>query len=248
MATQYDEIARAYDRLIGGLPVRQLIEYTYRRLIGDVRGKSVLDLACGNGFYTRIFKEQGASRVLGVDLSAELIAIAREHEAAQPLGMEYRVGDGSALGKLGDFDIVTTAFLLNYAPTREALLAMSESIAGNLRGDRFVAINLNVAEGGKFYGDESYFQRYGVRYQLTKGSLDGQATVHMTIAHGADQAEFDVCHLPAGDYEWALRRAGFSSVRWHNPEMSPAFAKQHDPATWKDFLTTPSIVILECQR
>src|SRR5262245_37176102 len=121
MATQYDEIARTYDRMIGELPVRQLIEYTYRRLIGDVSGKSVLDLACGNGFYTRIFKEQGASRVLGVDLSAELIALARGHEAAQPLGVEYRVGDGSVLGKLGDFDIVTTAFLLNFAPTREAL-------------------------------------------------------------------------------------------------------------------------------
>lgn len=248
MATQYDEIARAYDRMIGDLPVRQVIEYTYRRLIGDVRGKSVLDLACGNGFYTRIFKDQGAARVLGVDLSAELIALAREHEAAQPLGVEYRVGDGNTLGKLGDFDIVTTAFLLNYAPTREVLLAMCEGIAENLRGDRFVAINLNVVEGDQFYDNESYFHRYGVRYQVTDGSLDKQATVHMTIAHGGDQVEFDVCHLPASDYEWALHRAGFSSVRWHKPEISPTFAKQHDPAHWNDFLNTPSIAVLECQR
>lgn len=248
MATQYDEIARAYDRMIGDLPVRQYIEYTYRRLIGDVRGKSVLDLACGNGFYTRIFKEQGASRVLGVDLSAELIALARGHEAAAPLGVEYQVGDGGTLGKLGDFDVVTTAFLLNYAPTREALLAMCEGIAKNLRGDHFVAINLNVVDAEKFYGDESYFERYGVLYEVTDGSLDKQAKVHMTIAHGADRIEFDVCHLPAADYDWALRRAGFSSVRWVKPEMSPAFAKRHDPAHWQDYVTTPSITCLEARR
>jgi hypothetical protein len=30
-----------------------LPRYTFLRLIGDLRGKSVLDLACGEGYYTR---------------------------------------------------------------------------------------------------------------------------------------------------------------------------------------------------
>ena len=44
------------------------------RALGDVRGKSLLDLACGDGFYTRRFRaECGADPVVGVDLSPKQI-------------------------------------------------------------------------------------------------------------------------------------------------------------------------------
>jgi toxoflavin synthase len=42
---------------------------------------SVLDLACGEGFYTRLLRQTGAGRVVGVDLSAGMIALARQEEA-----------------------------------------------------------------------------------------------------------------------------------------------------------------------
>jgi predicted methyltransferase len=31
------------------------------RLIGDPTGKAVIDIACGEGFYTRMIRQQGAS-------------------------------------------------------------------------------------------------------------------------------------------------------------------------------------------
>ena len=49
-------------------------------LIGDVAGKSVVDLACGEGFYTRRIRQAGAKRVLGVDLSEGMIELARKQE------------------------------------------------------------------------------------------------------------------------------------------------------------------------
>ncbi len=248
MTTQYDSIAATYDRIIGNLPVRQMLEYTYRARIGDVTGKSVLDLACGNGLYTRKFKQQGAARVVGVDLSPELIRIAQEHEAREKLGMEYQVGDGGTLGKLGDFDVVTTAFLLNYAPNRDVLLQMCRTVYDNLRGERFVAINLNVRQGARFYDDETY-KKYGIFYHLTGGTLEHGASIHMTVAVGNDKVEFDVCHLPASDYEWALKTAGFKTVTWHDPQLSPELEqKTGGRAFWQDYLDTPSIIILECVK
>lgn len=101
MSTQYDPIAQQYDDIIRNVPIRQMVEYTYQQVIGDVSGQSVLDLACGNGLYTRTFKHKGASRVVGVDLSEELIRLARVHEQQDPLGIEYRVGDGQQLGNIG---------------------------------------------------------------------------------------------------------------------------------------------------
>src|SRR5688572_12592135 len=38
--------------------------------LGDIRGKSLLDVACGDGFYTRRFRtECAANPVMGIDLS-----------------------------------------------------------------------------------------------------------------------------------------------------------------------------------
>jgi toxoflavin synthase len=64
------------------------------RLIGDPTGKKVIDIACGEGFYTRMIRQRGAAKVTGVDLSEKMIGLARASEAQEPLGIDYIVGDG----------------------------------------------------------------------------------------------------------------------------------------------------------
>jgi 2-polyprenyl-3-methyl-5-hydroxy-6-metoxy-1,4-benzoquinol methylase len=46
--------------------------------IGDVAGKSVLDIGCGSGVYSVDFARRGARRVLGVDFSANMLELARQ--------------------------------------------------------------------------------------------------------------------------------------------------------------------------
>ena len=50
------------------------------KLIGDVRGRLVLDLACGEGYNTRILARKGA-KVTGVDFSEKLIELAKREES-----------------------------------------------------------------------------------------------------------------------------------------------------------------------
>jgi 2-polyprenyl-3-methyl-5-hydroxy-6-metoxy-1,4-benzoquinol methylase len=52
------------------------LEYAFH-LLGDVRGKSVLDLGCGSGESVVILAHLGA-KVLGIDISPDLIAIAEQ--------------------------------------------------------------------------------------------------------------------------------------------------------------------------
>ena len=69
MAAEYDDLVRQYQRS-KELPFRVYSEIPdHLELLGDLRGRSVLDLACGEGFYTRLIKKAGADRVVGVDLS-----------------------------------------------------------------------------------------------------------------------------------------------------------------------------------
>ncbi|MXY55621.1 MAG: class I SAM-dependent methyltransferase, partial [Gammaproteobacteria bacterium] len=73
---EYDAIARGYQES-KRLPFREHIErHTLFQLLGDVAGKTVLDLACGDGFYTRLLRQAGASQVTGVDISRAMIELA----------------------------------------------------------------------------------------------------------------------------------------------------------------------------
>src|SRR5437763_15976790 len=144
MDTDYDQIAGQYKRA-KLQPWRTHIErYTLLRLVGDLAGKAVLDLACGEGYYTRELRRRGAARVVGVDLSAGMIGLAEAEEARRPLGVEYRVGDARALDVPGEFDLAFAAYLLNYAHTAEELTQMCRPVARALRpGGRFVTANTN---------------------------------------------------------------------------------------------------------
>ena len=76
MTTNYDPIAELYKRA-KQQPWRAHIEaFTLMRLIGDPTGKTLIDLACGEGFYTRMIRQRGAAKVTGVDLSEKMIGLA----------------------------------------------------------------------------------------------------------------------------------------------------------------------------
>lgn len=77
-------------------------------LIGNVQSQIVLDLACGEGYNTRILARKGA-RVTGVDFSESMIESARVEEENEKLGIKYCVLDVTRLEGLSDghFDLVT---------------------------------------------------------------------------------------------------------------------------------------------
>ncbi len=76
---------------------------------GDVNGLRVLDVGCGQGWFSRLLASNGAE-VTGIDISDRQIANALEHEERSPLGIEYRVADAGQLSGIwepGSFDLVT---------------------------------------------------------------------------------------------------------------------------------------------
>jgi SAM-dependent methyltransferase len=62
------------------------------RLLGDLRGKRVLDLGCGNGSAGITFAQQGAI-VIAIDGSDAHLARARERSEREEVKVEWRKGD-----------------------------------------------------------------------------------------------------------------------------------------------------------
>jgi SAM-dependent methyltransferase len=88
---RYDDIADWYARWVdddGGLIVSGVGDL----LPTTLRGSLVLDVACGHGRASRGLARLGA-RVVGVDLSANLLAIARARDVEDRLGIVYHAAD-----------------------------------------------------------------------------------------------------------------------------------------------------------
>jgi SAM-dependent methyltransferase len=94
--------------------------------IGDLHGQDVLDAGCGEGYNTRILARRGA-RMMGVDLSERMIALAREEERREPLGIRYLRTSYADLAQLADasFDVVVSFMAMMDGPHFDR--AMTES-------------------------------------------------------------------------------------------------------------------------
>jgi SAM-dependent methyltransferase len=72
------------------------LEYAFH-LLGDARAKTVLDLGCGTGENIIPLLERGA-RVIGMDISPDLIAIAQKRLSGANLEATLSAGDAYATG------------------------------------------------------------------------------------------------------------------------------------------------------
>lgn len=92
-------------------------------IVGDWRGKSVLDLGCGGGFMAEALKERGAT-VTGVDLSEAAIGAARQHAKLNGLQIDYCVGGGESLPFAdGIFDIAICVDVLEHVEDLNRVLS-----------------------------------------------------------------------------------------------------------------------------
>lgn len=104
-------------------------------LPADLRGKRVLDAGCGTGVMSVELARRGA-QVLAVDLSATLIALARERLPAD-IGeghIDFEVGDMAALAT-GEFDhVVAMDSLIHYdvADGIQVLARIAPRVRGSL--------------------------------------------------------------------------------------------------------------------
>jgi SAM-dependent methyltransferase len=244
--TQYDAIALDYQKISAAVPLRDAEWYSLRVRLGDLTGLSVLDLACGDGMGTRLLKRWGAERVVGVDISPQMIALAQQQEEAQPLGIEYRIADAATLGKIGEFDRVAAAYLLHYAENREQLRRMAQTVYDNLApGQLFVASIANVLQPPQPIVDH---RKYGFSFRLLDDTLHEGARLRGTLYLGERTVDFDFHWLPWEAYEEAFRAAGFSSWTIEPFLIPPDSDRTRGEGFWDEYLAAPSAMHITCHR
>jgi 23S rRNA-/tRNA-specific pseudouridylate synthase/ubiquinone/menaquinone biosynthesis C-methylase UbiE len=213
VSTSWDHVAGWYDDMID----RGRSDHFSRviipgavRLLGDLRGKKVVDVACGQGAFAGELTARGAA-VIGVDASAQLIAAARRTAR----GAGFEVGDARELGSLGlnDVDAVTCIMaLMNIDP----LEPVFKGVAAMLKpGGVFVSVVLHPAFRAP---EQTSWQWEGAagqakQFRRVDGYLShGQTEIVMNpgaVAKGAAKVVTWTFHRPLQTYARYLLQSGF---------------------------------------
>ncbi|PTL82248.1 class I SAM-dependent methyltransferase [Vitiosangium sp. GDMCC 1.1324] len=250
--TEFDAFVRAYED-DENFHYRRYVEApSFFEALGDITGQSVLDLGCGAGLYTRRLAQRGAARVVGLDISPNMIDYARAREAEEPRGIQYVLDDASNAGRLGPFDVVTGVYVLPYAQTLEKLRAMCRGAHDALRpGGRFITVVVNPEA---HFARKDFYRKYGF-------TLVPLRPEHAGLEHLPDGAPVRLVsyildkRIDVTPYCWShetltsvLKEVGFSQVRWRAVEVSPEGSAAFGLDYWRDILESPPAVPLACVK
>ncbi|KAF2160907.1 hypothetical protein M409DRAFT_59687 [Zasmidium cellare ATCC 36951] len=196
MSTQYNAIQGPYDELrkktipiVERVNVRSLVTLF-------IQDATVLDLACGTGFYSRHFVKWGPCKVVGVDISSAMIEQARAMNASDDAEFIEANCDTPTIFPGGPFDVIFGAWYLNYAATGSAMLEMFRNVLLNLKpGGRLVADTQPPANDPVEYIRRECEQR---PLPIASGGL--YTTINKEVADGV----YDHYHsaTPAGDLDF----------------------------------------------
>lgn len=191
----------------GDFAKRHLLNPVLLRMLGDLRGRRVLDAGCGHGYLSRMLAARGAE-VTAVEPGQSLFAYATEKEAQRQQGIRYLQADLCHLPDLGPpFDAVVASMVLMAIPDwTAAMRACTRALAP---GGVFVFSIIHpcfeqLASSWRQHGE------FRTREYLADYEIPGP--------HAPD------FHRPLSDYLNELARLGCQLREMAEPGLDPAIA------------------------
>jgi SAM-dependent methyltransferase len=207
-----------------------------RALLPDLRGKAVLDLGCGFGWFCRWAREHGAAQVLGLDVSENMLAKAREM-TADPAIRYQRADLEQVVLPAASFDLAYSSLALHYI---ESLAGLMEQVRDALLPEgRFVF----SVEHPIFTASDrpEWIELGGCRYWLLNNYLLEERRTTDWLAPGVIKQ-----HRMIGTYLMLLIRLGFR-IR-HIEEWSPSEQQVAARPEWAEFRERPMFLLVSAQR
>lgn len=113
---KYAEMLRSQKGLEGAGEWHEL-----RKLMPDFQDRKVLDLGCGYGWHCKYAAEQGASEVLGIDISRKMIHMAQKKNAHQHIVYRQAAMEDLEFPEKS-FEIVISSLALHYVEDYSGLV------------------------------------------------------------------------------------------------------------------------------
>jgi SAM-dependent methyltransferase len=205
----YSQLRRSVDGL-DGAPEWP----TLKSMLPELGGRRVVDLGCGFGWFCRWAREAGAASVLGLDVSANMLARARE--TTPDPAIVYRQADLETLElPAASFDLAYSSLTLHYIEKLTAL---------------FATVHRALAPGGSFVfsAEHPLYTEPGADYldegpRTTDWLAQGVVKQHRTLARYLNlliEAGFTIRRVE----EWGPTREEIAAhPEWKIDHRRPAF-------------------------
>ncbi len=171
---KYNEIAEHYHNWRTkmnpkGWIYNELLEMpSILKLIGNGKGKKILDFGCGTGIYTKLLTKKGA-RVKGFDISPKMLKIAKKENP----NLDLRVGSGNKIPFDEKFDIVLASLVIEYFNDWDKVFKQINKVLkkggffvfsmGNPVSDSTQKVNKNkplIREFGNYFKEERQYSTW----------------------------------------------------------------------------------------
>ncbi len=152
-----------------------------RKLLPDLNGKSVLDLGCGYGHNCIDFVNRGAVRVVGIDISEKMLAVAKEESAHSKI--EYRNMSMTDISNLDEkFDFIYSSLAFHYVKDFDTFAKDMYSVL-NVNGQLLFSqehpiITSTVDGAGHFNKNENCEK---VSYTFSNYNQPGERKIHWYV-------------------------------------------------------------------
>jgi len=214
-STSWGGVAQWYDSLLEDSDdsfQSKVIMPNLIRVLDPKKGMIVLDVACGQGYFTRAFASGGATAI-GCDVSRELIEAAKKRT---PAGIDFHIALAHKLAFAADasVDVVTIVLALqNIENMSEVLIEVSRVLKPG--GRLMIVLNhpmFRIPDRSSWQWDE----RLGKQYRRVDAYLsDAKKLIDMAPGEtDKNKKKFTVSfHRPLQSYVKALSKAGFKVDR-----------------------------------
>ena len=219
--TSWGHVASWYDSYLKeeGTYQKDLILPNLLRLMDLKKGETVLDVACGQGFFSREFAGAGAT-VTGIDVSGELVEIARR---LSPPYVHFEVAPASRLDVIqtGAFDKAAIVLALQNIEDLNGVLRECRRIL-KTGGDLYLVLNHPAFRAPKTSA-WGWDEKTGAQYRRVERYLS-ETAVKIQMHPGDKPEDHTVSfHRPFQVYFKQLAKAGFCVVRleeWNSSRKS----------------------------
>lgn len=236
---QWETNAEVFTDLIAGLGTphqRDILNPCVEELVGDVRGKRLLDAGCGEGYLSRYYAGKGAI-VTGVDFSNRLIENARRLTEEKGVSIEYEIANICKSGAIqeNEFDIVLCNLVLLNIPCLDD--ALGEFYRVLKKGGYFVFSIVHPSFN--FYGPGTWEmgeknsetgRRRGLFFKVDQYFEEKEYERFWKTREGEDfPVPISFFHRTLETYLSSLIKSGFELVEFREPrprEERPFFERE----------------------
>ena len=152
-----------------------------RKLMPDLNGKSVLDLGCGYGHNCIDFVNRGAARVVGIDISEKMLAVAKEESAHSKI--EYRNMSMTDISNLDEkFDFIYSSLAFHYIKDFDAFARDMYSVlnsGGQLLFSQEHPIITSTVDGAGHFNKNENGEK--VSYTFSNYNQPGERRIHWYV-------------------------------------------------------------------